>query len=417
MRVSADTLLGIVPSRLPMLRRRRVASLAEGMAVRLLERAVGTAERLGDAMRVVERAWSTRHEIAAVLGNRRVAEVTVLEARSVPVSRDEPKGEPPSPAVAPTNPPEESVAWALARHLATMVEQRKKTLDVDPWAAQSDRVDAVRQMRIASRRLRVFVELFAPDLPPKAARRTRRSLRRVGRALGPLRELDAHVAMLEALRAGGRTPEQRAAIEHVLEQVERHRDRAQARARKRLGAIDWTRLRTDIEAITDRIVGPLVRADLDVDAWVGQRLRPRLEQAFARMPDLRTTSDFEALHEVRIQAKRMRYAIDLVRPALGGAQADLRKRLRRAQRVLGEHRDSTQLHDLLTHLRSQLDARGRAALSDALAGGIEAIEGRRVSVEARIGAVISEIRAARAKLLSEAEQPSQSTLGSTSDLG
>jgi CHAD domain-containing protein len=380
-----------------MLRRRRVASLAESMAARLLERAVGTAERLGEAMRLVERAWSSRHDLAGVVGSRRVTEVTVVRSRSVPPARAEPV---PGRPASSTSPPAEPVAWALARHLATTFEQRRRRLDLDPWAVGADRVETVRQVRVASRRLRVFVQLFGADLPPKTARRTRRALRHIGRTLGPLRELDAHVQMLDALRADATTPEQRVAVEHVLEQVEQRRDRIEARTRKKLATTDWARLREDLEEVIDRVVGPLVRTEIDATAWARQRLWPRLEQAFAGMPDPSATTELEALHEIRIAAKRMRYAIDLVRPALGDAERALRSRLRATQRVLGAHRDTTQLHAVLTELQGDLESRGRVALSAALAGRIDRLEARRARARGRIGPVLAELVTARAQVLS-----------------
>src|SRR5690606_36795892 len=90
----------IVASTLPMLRRRRAAVFAGGMAVRLLERAVGIAERVGEAIIVVERAWATRHEIAAAFGSRRTANVTLTEAHTTPENVHESSSAPEHPPVA-----------------------------------------------------------------------------------------------------------------------------------------------------------------------------------------------------------------------------------------------------------------------------------------------------------------------------
>src|SRR6185436_18690270 len=45
-------------------------------------------------------------------------------------------------------------------------------------------------------------------------------------------------------------------------------------------------------------------------------------------------------HEVRIRAKRARYAADAVAPAVGGAAPKLAKALGKVQTLLGEHQDA-----------------------------------------------------------------------------
>lgn len=393
----------IVASTLPMLRRRRAAVFAGGMAVRLLERAVGIAERVGEAIIVVERAWATRHEIAAAFGSRRTANVTLTEAHTTPENVHESSSAPEHPPVAAPRAArtEVSVAWILARHLATTVERRARVLEEDPWVAGADRIQSVRQIRVASRRLRAFVELFGTDLPPKLARRTRRSLRAIGRALGPLRELDVHVQMLDMSRIRATTPARKVALEHVLEQVERRRDRAETRARKTLAELDRARVMTDLRELTDRVVGPLVRADLDVAAWARSRLGARLEQAFTRMPETPPTAEsgLEALHDLRIAAKRMRYAVELVLPALGESDARRRKRLRRVQRALGEHRDLTLFHDLLHGVQAKLRARGREALAETLGEVADVIDAGRATSRERVPAALAELAALRQEVL------------------
>jgi CHAD domain-containing protein len=375
-----------------MLRRRRAAVLVGGVAARLLERAVGVAERVGQAISVAERAWASRHSVTEVLARRQTTEVTLVEpsppASVERVTHDRAKDGAPQP-----------LAWALARHLATEIEARSRLLDEEPLTIAERRVDALRRMRVATRRLRVLIDVFRPDLPPKPARRTRRALRRIGRALGPVRELDVHVQWLERCRDQTDAAEARVAIEHVLERVERRRARARARAREAIAATDWVRLRADLEEISNRVVGPLVRASVDERRWVRTRITPRIDQLFTKLaPHLEDTrpagtssTEIEALHELRIEAKCTRYAVDLARPVLDPRERELAKRLRLLQRVLGEHRDASLSVDLLPRVRLRLERRGRAALAAALGTVIEAAQARRTAAEATIAGALAKL--------------------------
>ena len=58
-------------------------------------------------------------------------------------------------------------------------------------------------MRVAVRRLRAAVQLFRPYLPQQDAAYLRKELRRLGRALGPVRDYDVMLENLAAYRAAG----------------------------------------------------------------------------------------------------------------------------------------------------------------------------------------------------------------------
>jgi CHAD domain-containing protein len=258
-------------------------------------------------------------------------------------------------------------AWVLARHLSRAVDRRVgRIFGVDPWAPGVDRVEAVHAMRVASRRLRAFVDLFRPQLPPKLAGRARRELRRIGRTLGPLRELDVHVQRLDATRLAAEDAVERAAVEVVLERIERRRRRAERRARRRLAEIDLEALRADLREVTDRAVGPLARHDVDVQQRVQALLQPRIEAAFRGMPQPRDDLGVEVLHEIRVRAKRLRYAVELVAPALGDAYGQLRKPLRRYHRVVGDLHDESLLQTLLAARHAKLVEHDRTTLAEGL---------------------------------------------------
>ena len=389
-----------------MLRRRRAAVRVGDATTRLLERAVGVAQQVGRALTLVERAWASRHELAAVVAARRSDQLDVFETRRVPSTEPEllaPEPTPPPEQCPPEEEPTVEIAWVLARHLATEMGRWSTALHEAPWREGADRIEGLRRMRVATRRLRTLVDLFRPDLPDKTAKRARRTLRRIGRALGPLRELDVHVQRLEALGCETNDPAVRVGIEHVLERIERRRARAEARARACIGDTDWATLRTDLEALTDRLVGPLVRSDADASAWVRQRLTPHADRLFHALEPMHahvqatglSTVDFEAVHALRIEAKRLRYAIDLVRPALTESELVLRKRLRRLQRVVGEHRDATLLHDQLVAMRSKLETRGRTGLCQALSALVERLERRRIAAGERVPSALAELHELR----------------------
>jgi CHAD domain-containing protein len=82
-------------------------------------------------------------------------------------------------------------------------------------------IERVHDMRVASRRLRAVLEIFAPCFPPSEFKGVLRDVKQLADALGERRDPDVHI---DALQAFGRTltPTQRAGVAAlVAEQRER----------------------------------------------------------------------------------------------------------------------------------------------------------------------------------------------------
>jgi CHAD domain-containing protein len=276
------------------------------------------------------------------------------------------------------------VRWEVARHLSQSVAERSRTLlEADPWTADGGHeAETVRQMRVASRRLRTFVELFEPRLPPKLARRLRRTLRSVTRALGPLRDWDVYFDALQA-RLMGADGGQAAAIEHVLVDIARQRDEARRAARAALEDVDRARLHGDLDRAVGTVIGPYVQMSVEAktDAW--SLLRPRVEALVGRVAEVGDLCDRQKVHGVRIAAKRLRYAYELLGPAFDDPRR-AREPLKRVQRVIGDARDRQLLVDFLECHRSALHGQGRPHLASGLMPLLATLATEALEADARI---------------------------------
>src|SRR6476660_7751032 len=91
---------------------------------------------------------------------------------------------------------------ARPRHdLATLVTRRHDALRAQASDAHEGKVDAVHQARVASRRLREVVPVLGRGLDDVRLKPLRRDLRDLTRALGPVRELDVALGMVDELPA------------------------------------------------------------------------------------------------------------------------------------------------------------------------------------------------------------------------
>ena len=214
-----------------------------------------------------------------------------------------------------------------------LIRQRMNALTrALPGVRQGDPL-LVHQARVASRRLREALPLVASG---SKGRKLERAARRLTRVLGPVRELDVALEMLERLTTGAEAP--RGAIARLRQVVREERQRMHTEMCTRVARIDITRLRRRAASAAAKGSGGSRRdpgrvADAQLRAARrAVRLREAIESAAGLyLPD--------RLHEVRIAVKKLRYAMEVARE-LSGSRATARIRtLKAAQDLLGHMHD------------------------------------------------------------------------------
>lgn len=99
-------------------------------------------------------------------------------------------------------------------------------------ATETDDIEGVHDMRVATRRLRAAMEIFAPCFPKKRHKQALREVKQLADQLGERRDPDVMIERLQAV-AAGLTQEDRLGIESFVnelraEQVEANRRLADA---------------------------------------------------------------------------------------------------------------------------------------------------------------------------------------------
>jgi CHAD domain-containing protein len=223
------------------------------------------------------------------------------------------------------------LAQSLGRRVEALAGHLQAALDGDEHA--------IHQARVATRRLREIVPVVI-DTRSRRGERLRRRLKRLTAALGPVRELDVALTLLNTRAAGQPAPAAMALRAHLTE-------RRRAAFEHLREACDPGRARRLLSRLAD-----LVR-DRDLASRRGHgglpsRERRRLARGVIdRARDLGTAvADagailiVERVHAVRIAAKRLRYALELTGELRLARTAALVSSLRAMQDVLGK------LHDL-----------------------------------------------------------------------
>ena len=219
-----------------------------------------------------------------------------------------------------------------------LIRQRLSALSRALPSARAGDPSAIHQARVATRRLREALPLVARG---SSGRKLARAVRRLTRALGPVRELDVALVTLEELAGAADVP--RAGVQSL------HQVILQERARMHLDmgrSID----RVHLDKITTKLVASAKKRDksgVRPRSTDSKQLTAARERAARRAERLRASIENAAaiylpdrLHEVRIAVKKLRYGMEIVRD-LSGSRATVRiMTLKRAQDLLGR------IHDL-----------------------------------------------------------------------
>ena len=227
---------------------------------------------------------------------------------------------------------------------ARLLQQRLLALLEALPAATSGDVTSVHRARVASRRLREVLPVLAEAADAQDLDRAGKDVRRITRALGPIRELDVALGHLQEVgpRSGASVRALAFVRDHLMAERRAHR-RAMLEVITPSAA---ARLRGRLASPEER---PAARPDHDAELEAARRRAAR--RAMALRAEIRKAGGLyepERLHRVRVAAKKVRYALEVDRE-LSRSRAMARiDRIKQLQDDLGE------IHDfeiLLEHTR------------------------------------------------------------------
>lgn len=224
----------------------------------------------------------------------------------------------------------------MARTLPSelLVRQRFQMLSTALPAAANGDASALHQARVASRRMRAALPLVTAN---GGAKKVERDMRRITRALGPVRELDVVCQMLDEYGAAGMTSRQ--AVSKLRQAVMRERNDLREDMVRRIE-------RCDLEKLEKRALSAARKAAKGSKKERRERIARAYARAAGRAAQLEAAVDAAAgiylpdrLHVVRIAVKKLRYAAEVVRELTRSRATARIRALKHVQDLLGRMHD------------------------------------------------------------------------------
>ena len=225
----------------------------------------------------------------------------------------------------------------LRTHPDEVIRQRFRARARALPRARAGEPKAVHKARVASRRVREALPVALATAPVRKRRKLRARVERITRVLGPVRELDVTLALIDELRAGEDTASD--ALDHLRREVQAERRARYDRMVGKLDDVDVKRLHSRAERLGAGAAGESDARRLPGTAALMLRLTRRVQELDEAVQAAGPLYAAEPIHAVRIAVKKLRYAFELSRDLqLLGSRAAL-PRLRAMQETLGRLHD------------------------------------------------------------------------------
>jgi CHAD domain-containing protein len=228
----------------------------------------------------------------------------------------------------------------------------RRMLYHEPGTRLGEDIEALHDMRVASRRMRAAFRVFGDFYATGAVAPYRKGLKRTGRTLGAVRDLDVFRAKIQDYQAAARdslSPTEQASLDEFLVILEGRREAARQRL---ITYLDSDKYRRFVERFGD-FVETEGLACLPVDPGDGVPIPYRVRHVapatvYRRLAAVRAYDEWVTipepplarLHALRIACKRLRYTLEFFKEVLGPEARAVIKEIVAVQDHLGALQDT-----------------------------------------------------------------------------
>jgi triphosphatase len=237
------------------------------------------------------------------------------------------------------------VAYAVLRRQLGVLRAK------EPGTRLGEDIEELHEMRVATRRLRAALDLFA-DVLPLRARNFRDELGWLAGVLGAVRDLDVQLEAQDAMVEAG----QRELWADLTSLLLAEREASRTELLAALDSARWERLKNGLTSMVQQ--GPHRRSTatrLPALAAVPDLIVSRHASVVKAARRAKRSGEAAEFHRLRIRCKRLRYSLEFSAELYGGRTKQYTRQLTKLQNQLGLLQDAEVAANRLSHLALTAD--------------------------------------------------------------
>ena len=222
----------------------------------------------------------------------------------------------------------------------------------EPPARLGEGPEPLHRLRVTARRMQTILSLFRAYLPA-SVRNSRQTLKGLLDVLGLVRDADIRLEAASSFRSS--LPEgERGGLDPLLQYLQSERVRARSTM---LRALDAKRARDWLDTLPDQLAKTTTSSASSRNAAalavVPDLIHKRYRKLRKSARRLTAKSSMAEFHDVRVRAKKLRYALEVIAPTYAKPANNMLAALHKLQSRLGTQHDA----DVIAHYLAQLAGR------------------------------------------------------------
>lgn len=206
-------------------------------------------------------------------------------------------------------------------------------------ARLAEDTECIHRMRVATRRLRNALSLFADCFSQKKAANWQNSIKKITRSLGQARDMDVQLIVLEGIFAQLPERRYRPGIRRILVRLRQRRQKLQHRVINALEELEKSgiifQMRERLNALAGFAPEPTNSYSHELYQRAQLAITQKLDELLSYEPYIFDPSKIEELHAMRISAKRLRYTLEVFAPLYSSNLRRPIQAVRQIQEILG----------------------------------------------------------------------------------
>jgi CHAD domain-containing protein len=205
-------------------------------------------------------------------------------------------------------------------------------------------IEYIHRARVATRRLRAGLRVFADCYDRPTIKRWQKAVRQLTKGLGKARDADVQCAFALNALIALESREHYPGIARLMVKLDRRREKVQPKVNEALDRFESTGVLKELSSEMKKTSATLEKRDVSVQSAVvfekaGQHILARLEELLGYRDCLSDPEQQDRHHAMRIAAKRLRYTMEMCKPAYDSQLDEFISSSKEIQSLLGDIHD------------------------------------------------------------------------------